>query len=165
MQRLRELLRNAHLLLLVLLLAVADVVLLAAGAGSLGKPAEKARQEVQIRRLNDQINEARQKLASSRFPQVSQVENLVLGLADQANQMGVQVTSVSSVLRKDTLAARQYDVVESSVEFRGDVQNLSRFLDYVLHETVDTLEIRSVNLRYDKETWVLQFQLRVFAEG
>lgn len=165
MQRLRELLRNAHLLLLVLLLAVADVVLLSAGAGSFGKPTEKARQEVQIRRLNDQINEARQKLATTRFPQVSQVENLVLGLADQANQMGVQIASVSSVLRKDSLADRQYDVVESSVEFRGDVQNLSRFLDYVLHKTVDTLEIRSVNLRYDKETWVLQFQLRVFAEG
>jgi Tfp pilus assembly protein PilO len=110
------------------------------------------------------MEETRAVIDQNRFPRTAEVENLVLSLAQAADERGVRVTSSSSNRQQELLSGRSYNVVENSLEMRGRVDDLVSFMRFLEERTVETLEVRSINLRLEAGVWILTIQIRILTE-
>lgn len=164
-QRLQPYLRYLVYGLLAVLLGVVDIFLLAGASGALGRPPDPAVQAARVQQVTRRMDDARTRIAEEKFPETVKVENLILSLSDVAGRMGVRISAFNETRQSEQISGRKYVVVENTLELRGGIDELIAFLRHLQERSgIETLEMKSVSLRFELGVWVLLLQIRMLTE-
>lgn len=164
-QRLQPYLKHLPYILLAVVLGVVDLALVLGASGALGQPPDPAALQAKVNQAQARITAVEKQVAEQKFPATAEVENLVLSLSQVANKMNVRISAFASSREAERLADRNYVVIENTLELRGQASDLIAFLGHIQQSTgVDTLEIKSVNLRSELGSWIFGVQVRMLTE-